>query len=364
VSERTHDTPEAASTHGTGADAARASGRPPVVGFVAINPGVPSFRLRLAPLLPLLQQRGVETRTITLPRRPPWLRVWRLARAWQSCDLLLFSKIQLRAAERSFVARRCPTWVLDVDDAIMFRKPHRHGDPPGDGPRRRRRFRDMVTSCRLTVAASQTLASAVADAGGAVLVLPTPVPLSLYPPARAQHGGPLRLAWIGLGANMRYLRDLTPVLRELHGEGVALELCVVSDHLPEMPGVACRLLPWSERDEAQALASCDIGLAPLPDDAWTRGKGAYRSIQYAAAGLPTVASPVGANCEVVAHGVTGLWASTPAEWAAALRRLAADEALRNALGAAARERAREYDRDVIAPRYAELLAGLLPRDPR
>jgi glycosyltransferase involved in cell wall biosynthesis len=111
--------------------------------------------------------------------------------------------------------------------------------------------------------------------------------------------------------------------------------------------------------EGAALAACDVGLAPLTDDAWTRGKGGYRSIQYAAAGLPSVASPVGANCEVVTAGETGLFATTPREWHAALTTLGGDANLRRRLGAAARERARVYDRAVIVPRYADLILKLL-----
>jgi hypothetical protein len=106
-----------------------------------------------------------------------------------------------------------------------------------------------------------------------------------------------------------------------------------------------------------------VGLAPLTDDAWTRGKGAYRSIQYAAAGLPAVASPVGANCEVISPGETGLFATTPREWRAALTTLGSDGNLRRRLGAAARERARVYDRAVIVPRYADLILQLLPEEP-
>lgn len=119
------------------------------------------------------------------------------------------------------------------------------------------------------------------------------------------------------------------------------------------------MVSWSERTEGRDLAACDVGLAPLPDDAWTRGKGAYRCIQYAAAGLPTVASPVGANREVVVPGETGFWATTPSQWRDALLQLGRDLSLRRRQGAAARERASRYDGAVVLARYAGLLLQLV-----
>ena len=329
---------------------------PRTVGLVGVDPDLPSFRLRLAPLAPYLERSGVQGRVVAL-RGPEWLRTWRLARAWRESALLVFAKTKLLRGELGFVRHRCRSWVLDVDDAVMFRKPRRPGDPPDSARWRRRRFRRMVRGCRLVVAASQSLASMIE--GAAVDVLPTPVALERYPRAGLVGDPPLKLAWIGLGANLRYLAELAPVLRRLATDGLGFELRVISDRLPEFPGVPCRLVPWSEASEGDALAACDIGLAPLPDDAWTRGKGAYRCIQYAAAGLPVVAAPVGANREVVTPGETGILASAPAEWAAALKRLAGDAALRRRLGAAARERARRYDRAVVLPRYADLVLGLL-----
>jgi glycosyltransferase involved in cell wall biosynthesis len=324
------------------------------VGLVGVNPALPSFRLRLAPLVPLLQAGGHAAGVHAL-RGPEWWRVWRLAHVWRASDLLVFSKLKLLPGELAFVARLCPNWVLDVDDAIMFRKPPRHGEPPDQARWRRRRFERMVRHCRLVVAASHSLASTITPGAARIEVVPTPVHLASYPQATLAGDEPLTLAWIGLGANLRYLSDLVPILRELAREGVVAELRVISDRLPDAPGVPCRLVRWHEDTEGPALASCDVGLSPLPDDAWTRGKGAYRSIQYAAAGLPTVASPVGANCEVVMHGETGFWAATPAEWREALTRLRGDRALCRGMGAAARQRAQRYDTSVVATRYAELL---------
>lgn len=336
--------------------------RPLTVTLVSPNMSLPSFRLRLGSLRPGLEVRGWRVQSLSMPRRPEWWRVWARRDLWRRSDLIVFSKQKLLPLERAFVQRRCRRWVFDVDDAVMFAKPSRHGDAPDQAWWRQRRLRRMVEHCRLVVAGAQPLADWVAPFARRIEVVPTPVDLSRYPVAGHEPREVLRLGWIGTTGNLAYLGDLAPVLRQLVAEGVRIEVRVISAGMPGWTDVPCLEVPWSEAAESEALASCDIGLAPLPDDPWTRGKGAYRSIQYAAAGLPAVASPVGANRDVVVDEVTGLWASAPREWLAALRRLAADPELRRRLGAAARERAARYDLPVYVSLYLDLLDGVLAED--
>jgi glycosyltransferase involved in cell wall biosynthesis len=329
------------------------------VTVIVANPKAPSVRLRLASLQPFAQAAGLSLNFGVLPRRPEWYRVWRLRRAFRSSQLLLFSKLKLLLGEDALVRRWCSLWVLDVDDAVMVGKPKRHGEPPDEAWWRKRRFARMVRSCSLTVAGSQTLKGMIEPLGGTVVVWPTPVDLRRYPQAQPGREGEVSLAWIGLGKNLRYLEDLCSVLRQLAQEH-SFRLKVISNQLPQLPGVPMDFLPWSEEKEGEHLASCHLGLAPLTDDLWTRGKGAYRCIQYAAAGLPTVASPVGANREVVVPGETGLWAASPQEWLAALRQLLENPPLRERLGQRARQRAsRHYDLALLAPRYVQWLLALL-----
>jgi len=328
------------------------------VGLICANVQAPSFRLRLASLVPFARAAGLELVSVVLPRRPEWLRVLRLANAFRTAHVLVFSKLKLVAGEDLLVRRCCPIWVFDLDDAVMYGKPKRHGDPPHQAWWRKRRFARMVRSCTLTVVASEALKAMVDSASPAVEVWPTPVDLRRYPHAHPEKNGELRLAWIGLGKNLRYLEDLGDVLRAL-AQRYPFRLVVISNQLPNLPGVPVELALWDGEREGEQLASCHLGLAPLTDDLWTRGKGGYRCIQYAAAGLPCIASPVGANREVVIPGETGLWARTPEEWMEALSGLLENPALRGKLGAQARLRAQaRYDLRVLAPRYVGWLSQL------
>jgi glycosyltransferase involved in cell wall biosynthesis len=116
------------------------------------------------------------------------------------------------------------------------------------------------------------------------------------------------------------------------------------------------LVEWSEAAEVPFLQAVDIGIMPLSDTPWARGKCGYKLIQYMACGLPVVASPVGVNAEIVEHGVNGFLATTEAEWSEALATLLRDPALRQRMGAAGRRKVEEhYSLQVWGPRVAALL---------
>jgi len=127
-----------------------------------------------------------------------------------------------------------------------------------------------------------------------------------------------------------------------------------------VPDLRIENVPWRLEDEARLLAESDIGIAPLPDTPFTRGKCGFKVLQYMAAGLPVVTSPVGVNAEYVRHGETGFWARSAEEWVEAVRRLAGDAALRERLGRAGRSRIeQEFDFTALAPRVCDAVASAL-----
>ncbi len=149
-----------------------------------------------------------------------------------------------------------------------------------------------------------------------------------------------RICWIGLRYNFSYLDPLAGPLRRLTSEAASCELRVVSSARPELrrswEGVRVVGRPWSEDGESREIAECDVGIMPLTDTEWARGKCALKLLQYMAAGVPVVASPVGVNADLIQHDENGLLASTPEEWETALRRLRDDPALASRLGEAGR----------------------------
>ena len=123
-----------------------------------------------------------------------------------------------------------------------------------------------------------------------------------------------------------------------------------------MEGVDVLAHAWSEAREVADLQSCDIGIMPLPDDPWARGKSALKLIQYLAAGLAAVASPVGANCDVLTDGEDGLFAATDEAWVERLTLLIERPAYRERLAAAGRRTAeRQFSLQANAPRFVEVM---------
>ena len=148
--------------------------------------------------------------------------------------------------------------------------------------------------------------------------------------------GRLVIGWTGTHSTLKYLDQVVPVLAKLEAEGLDFEFRVISNQPPAFPLSSLVYLPWRKATEIADLLSFHVGLMPLEDDPWAKGKCAFKALQYMALGVPALVSPVGMNTEVVQHGQNGFVCATPAEWEASLRQLLADASLRQRLGTAAR----------------------------
>lgn len=146
------------------------------------------------------------------------------------------------------------------------------------------------------------------------------------------------IGWTGTHSTLKYLQPLVPVLAQLEAEGLAFEFRVISNQPPEFdqPLRSLRYVPWRKATEIQDLLAFNVGLMPLEDDQWAKGKCAFKALQYMALGIPALVSPIGVNTEVVQHGQNGYICNTPAEWLHYLRQLLVNPAQWQQLGAAAR----------------------------
>jgi glycosyltransferase involved in cell wall biosynthesis len=241
-------------------------------------------------------------------------------------------------------------YVADYDDAWFYRYEN-HWLKPLLG----RKLDKIMLIARTVVAGNDFLARHARQAGARhVEVVPTAIDLDRYRdlPARAP-GGPMNVGWIGHPYTVHYLPIVADALRGVEG----LKLQVVGAPVPEaFAGMPAESFPWTEDSEVARIANFDVGIMPLPDTQWERGKCAYKLLQVMAAGKPVIASPVGANRQVVQHGVNGFLADTPAEWSEALRKLATDPDLRARMGEEARKTVEQgYSTGVMVPRLAAIL---------
>jgi len=190
---------------------------------------------------------------------------------------------------------------------------------------------------------------------GRVEIVPTTVSLRAYTLGPSRDSPVPTVGWSGSHSSAIYLGEISQALTELR-KRVAFRLLVIGARGIEVPGVEVECRPWRSQSEVEDLRAIDIGVMPLPDDEWARGKCALKALQYMALGIPTVVSPVGANRDVVRHDSNGLHATDSRSWVEALERLIREPATRARLGRAGRLTIeQDYSAEVQAPRVGALL---------
>lgn len=263
--------------------------------------------------------------------------------------------------ERAVLPRRVPI-VSDYDDAVFHRyDKHRRGTVRALLGRKIGR---VMAASDLVMAGNPYLADNARRAGAKrVERVPTVVDLEAYDvdPADKSNDTPC-IGWIGTPQTWKELaHPVHTVLDPLLMQNRALFRAVGAGMQPETDGTL-EIFPWTEDTEVSLIQSMDIGVMPLPDTPWTRGKCGYKLIQYMACGLPVVASPVGVNRDIVEHGVNGFLAESDDEWRAAIKTLLNDADLRQRMGTAGRRKVEEqYSLQVWGPRVAELLRWVVEK---
>ena len=256
--------------------------------------------------------------------------------------------------ERWLVWRGCRL-VVDYDDALF----HQYDQHPSRIVRclLGGKIATVMRLADTVVAGNDYIADYARHVGARrVEVIPTVVDLARYPAGQPDFDSSVfTIGWIGSPSTARYLHDIAPALAEVCRNGAARVRLIGSGHI-ELLNVPVEIMPWHEETEVDEICRFDVGIMPLPDDPWARGKCGLKLIQYMACGLPVVASPVGVNCIMVTEGLNGYLATTIDEWVKALQSLQADKDLRRRLGAAGRKRVEErYALQVTAPKLVSLL---------
>ena len=218
---------------------------------------------------------------------------------------------------------------------------------------------DKIMGKALLVTAGNRYLAERAIAAGAprVDIIPTVVDLTAYKERSEPHiAGAPTIGWIGSPSTWtEYMAPMMPLLTEM-AQSTRARMLVVGAGKAAGNHPKIDSFPWTEESEVPRIHAMDIGIMPLNDTPWARGKCGYKLIQYMACGVPVIASPVGINADIVEHGINGFLASTEAEWVESLNILMSDPALRVRMGRAGRiKAAREYSLQVWGPRVAEMI---------
>ena len=253
--------------------------------------------------------------------------------------------------------------VFDFDDAVWVRYVS-----PAHGylsylkmPQKTDR---IIRQCARVMAGNQYLADYADQINSHITIVPTTIDTDKYrllDGMKKQNEVPV-IGWSGSFSTVQHLDTLRNALQQL-AKDVRFKLRVIGTSAYELPGVEVEALPWRATSEVEDLSGFDIGIMPLPDEDWTRGKCGLKALQYMALGIPTVCSPVGVNSEIIQDGVNGILAASDDEWVSKLKQLLADAGLRTRLGEAGKQAViKKYSAKAIAPKVAAMFQSLIRSD--
>jgi glycosyltransferase involved in cell wall biosynthesis len=312
------------------------------------------FRLRMAPVARWLRGAGHVVDVHIRPRQGFALReVDAVAR---DADRIIIHRRLLEPREaRRFAAAGKPIY-LDLDDAIMFDAEKRSRLSLW---KRQRRLAATAAALSGVVAGNDYLLDFFKSRGVDGLIGPTSVDPRDYLVKHHAATATPTLVWIGSSSTMKYLEQALPAIEAAAARAPGLRLLTICDRPVRSTSLPVEHAAWSVETEAAALNRGDIGIAPIPEDRWTLGKCAFKIVQYLATGLPVIASPVGAQREMIAEN--GFLAESTEQWVAGITRLASDMQLRKTMGAASRELAeRSYSVRAVFDVWAKTLGLTQP----
>lgn len=306
----------------------------------------PASRYRVLQYLPYLAEQGIAftVRALhgesypSLMRKPLAGKVYKAlvrSRRWFQIgdagdfDVVFLQRLTLpfsSAIERR-LARINPRFIFDFDDALFQTE-------GGPHPGRMKVFRQVVDAADQVLAGSRYLADVARPDS---CIIPTVINTLAYKPQKNEQDK-LVIGWMGTHSNYPNFELILVALSRLLERFPQVHLTIVSDVAPPFSLPRLTFETWDKDREIADLQSFHIGIMPLTDTSWNRGKCAFKIIEYMSVGIPVVAGRVGANAEVVLEGDTGFLAEGPQEWESALARLIQDPDLRSRLGQAGRDR--------------------------
>lgn len=231
---------------------------------------------------------------------------------------------------------------FDFDDAIFC------NTDGTDSKTRMSRFGATVAACDHIFAGNAYLSDTARQFNTAVSVIPTSLETKKYAVNCAKEPDVLSLVWIGSSSTKKYLEGILPQLEQACQKTRHLSLKVIADFELKSRHLHIQTIKWREDSEALELCKSHIGIAPMPENNWTKGKCALKVLQYMAAGLPVISSRSGANADVIDHRINGYLISSQSEWHEVIGMCAQDVDSLRRMGELGQEKVRaEYDIEVV-----------------
>jgi len=313
-----------------------------------------SFRQRIAVYLDTLRANDIDCEVVKLPSGTLARR--KLFKRAADFDGVFLHKKKLNFVDAFWLRKYSKKVIYNFDDAIMYsdKNPEHYSRSHLIPFRRTVRLADMV------IAGSSYLAEHARKFNRNVEVLRIGLKVSDYmPDCPAKVDDKIGLVWIGSSSTLKYLAEIKPALEEIGSCFNDVILRIVCDDFLELENMLVEKRLWSKDTRGIDLATSDIGLAPLPDNRFTRGKCSFKVLEYSAAGLPVIASPVGTNSDYVRDNVTGFLVTDNRQWVDRITQLIENPQLRGKMGQEGRAFAQKCDVSVIGEQLTRLITDCL-----
>jgi glycosyltransferase involved in cell wall biosynthesis len=294
---------------------------------------IASTRYRLLDLLPHFSD-GIDIRLLEGGKTTP-IKAFQALLASKRADCVYIQKKLLPGPYLKLLRLLSPTLIYDFDDALYAQKTGSIPEFEGAEKKMKEKLDTMIRSADIVIAGNETLSTYVERQGTRSVVVPTTYDARNAGVKRHERKEATTIGWIGRAGTLVYLDELVPVLNrldEIYPGRICLKVISNAPYNPPGLSVPVENVKWSLEDEEEELLTFDIGVMPLRDDEWSRGKCAFKALQMMAHGLPVVVSPVGANSELIIDGVNGFLAGPDTEWVERISGLVEDPALRERLG--------------------------------
>ncbi len=296
-----------------------------------------SARYRILQYIPYLEAEGIEVQVRIIGQKLG--DKCQILAAARQFDLVLIQKKLIAYVDLKLLRAFSKKLVFDFDDAIMFSDSLASDT---NSTTRQNKFRHMAQSVDAIIAGNSYLASLASTYNNQVFCIPTSIDLNRYQIQKPITSSTITIGWIGSAITLPYLKTIKIPLEAVGERAPNAQLKIVSDAFLHFSRIRSIHKPWNFDDEIEDLNSMDIGIMPLTDDPWARGKCGFKLLQYMAVGKPVVCSPVGVNRDIVQPDINGYWASNDEEWQDNLLKLIEDKTLRQRMGKAARVTIEEH----------------------
>lgn len=318
------------------------------------NPNRPSFRQRIEIYLQTLRCNGIDCEVAKLPLGE--LTRLRLFKQANNFDGVFLQKKCLNFFDALCLRKYSKKIIYDFDDAIMY-SPNR---PATDKTSHFRLFRRTAKLADMVIAGNSYLAEHAKKFNNNIHILPTGLNTNEYSIKNQPNtGNKIRLVWIGSKSTLCYLMEIKPALEEIGSQFDNVVLRIICDDFFDLENMEVEKCHWSLENQVKDLATADIALAPLPDNRFTKGKCGFKILQYQAAHLPVITSPVGVNLDFVRNGSTGLLVTNVTGWTDKIASLIENPDLRKQMADTAKTQAAKFDSNIIGAKLSKLITNFL-----